>query len=73
MTDPNLYGMLKVWRVLYIILFLLNIVFIRDVNSPIFTAIASVTIAFLFLGNYKSIKDIEKFNNDLNNLNKTED
>ena len=69
MTDPRLYGMLKIWRVIYIVLFALNVIFIREIGSPLFTAISSVVIAFFYIGNHKSIKDIENFNKELMRLN----
>ena len=50
----------KTWRLIYGVIFVANIFFIRDLGSPIGSAIIAMISAFLFWGQQKSIDDIEK-------------
>ena len=54
----------KTWRMIYGAIFVANILFIRELGSPIGTAIIGVISAFLFWGQQKSIDDIEKRRRD---------
>ena len=50
----------KTWRLIYGVIFVANLFFIRDLDSPIGSAIIAMASAFLFWGQQKSIDDIEK-------------
>lgn len=50
----------KTWRFIYGALFVANLYFMKDIESPLATGIIAVVTAFLFWGQQLSINDIEK-------------
>lgn len=52
-------GRHKTWRIIYVVLFLVNIIFMPQLGGALATAGCGVLIAFLFWGQHLAVKDIQ--------------